>query len=411
MGWPTRRVPLAWKNLTHRKVRFVVAVAGITFAVLLMFVQFGFWAALFDSNTHLVRLLNGELVIVHRGKNALMVKQPFSRRRIEQARAVDGVRAVYPIYMEMMSSLWKNPLNEAGGEFTPGASNSKDPTSDESHTRPIRVVAFDPEAAVLSIPECRTHEAELKLPKTALVDANSRPFFRISPAATEPTRELALKNLRIVGHFDLGTDFTNDGNLIMSDSNFAHYFPSPIPGESPLSYVEIGLVQLAPGADAAQVKAALAQALPEDVKVLTREEFVGLEEGFWQTNTPVGYVFGLGAIMGVIVGIIICYQILSADVTDHLPEFATLKAIGYADNYLTRVVLQEALFISGLGFVPGFLLTLVAYNQLAVQTQLPMHMTIPRALLVLTLAAGMCVFSGLLVVRKVKLADPAEVFR
>jgi putative ABC transport system permease protein len=409
MGWLTRRVPLAWKNLTHRKVRFVVAVAGITFAVLLMFVQFGFRAALFDSNTHILRLLNGELVIVHRGKNALMVKQPFSRRRIEQARAVDGVRAVYPIYMEMMSSVWKNPLNEAGGELTPGASASKNEASDDSHTRPIRVVAFDPEADVLSIPECRTHQAELKLPKTALVDANSRPFFRVS--GTEATRELALKNLRIVGHFDLGTDFTNDGNLIMSDSNFAHYFPSPVPGESPLSYVEIGLIQLTPGADLAQVQAAVAQALPEDVKVLTREELVGLEEDFWQTNTPVGYVFGLGAIMGVIVGIIICYQILSADVTDHLPEFATLKAIGYADSYLTRVVLQEALFISGLGYVPGFLLTLIAYNQLAVQTQLPMHMTIPRALLVLVLAAGMCIFSGLLVVRKVKLADPAEVFR
>ena len=404
-----RRVPLAWKNLTHRKVRFVVAVAGITFAVLLMFVQFGFRAALMDSNTHLLRLLKGELVIVHRGKNALMVKQPFSRRRIEQARAVDGVRAVYPIYMEMMSSLWKNPLNEAGGEFTPGASNSMNPTSDESHTRPIRVVAFDPEADVLSIPECRTHRAELKLPKTALVDENSRPFFRIS--GTEATRELALKNLRIVGHFDLGTDFTNDGNLIMSDSNFAHYFPVPVPGESPLSFVEIGLIQLVPGADAAQVKAALSQALPEDVQVLTREQLIGLEEGFWQSNTPVGYVFGLGAVMGVIVGIIICYQILSADVTDHLPEFATLKAIGYPDSYLTRVVLQEALFISGLGYVPGFLLTLIAYNQLAVQTQLPMHMTIPRALLVLVLATGMCVFSGLLVVRKVKRADPAEVFR
>jgi putative ABC transport system permease protein len=411
MGRLNRRVPLAWKNLTHRKVRFVVAVAGITFAVLLMFVQFGFRAALMDSNTHLLRLLNGELVIINRGKDALMVKQPFSLRRIEQARAVDGVRAVYPIYMEMMSSLWKNPLNEAGGKFTPGASNSKNPTSYESHTRPIRVVAFDPEADVLSIPECRTHRAELKLPETALVDKDSRPFFRVSLAAGEATRELADKNLRIVGHFRLGTDFTNDGNLIMSDSNFAHYFPLPVPGESPLSFVEIGLVQLVPGADAAQVQAALAQALPDDVKVLTREQIIGMEQAFWQSNTPVGYVFGLGAVMGVIVGIIICYQILSADVTDHLPEFATLKAIGYQDSYLTRVVLQEALFISGLGYVLGCLLSLFAYNQLAARTQLPMHMTIPRALLVLALAAGMCVFSGLLVVRKVKVADPAEVFR
>jgi putative ABC transport system permease protein len=411
MGWFIYRVPLAWKNLTHRKVRFVVAVGGITFAVLLMFVQFGFRSALLDSNTQLLRLFNGELVIVNRGKYTLYVKQPFSRRRIEQARAVEGVRAVHPIYMEMQLSLWKNPRSEAGGEFKRGASASKSQPYEQSHIRPIRVVAFDPEAAVLSIPECRTYVAELKLPKTALVDEQSRPFFQVSRGASEATRELALKNLRIVGQFRLGTDFTNDGNLIMSDSNFAHYFPQPVPGESPLSLVEIGLIQLKPGADAVQVQAALSQVLPEDVRVMTREQLIGMEEAFWLANTPVGYVFGLGAAMGVLVGIIICYQILSADVTDHLPEFATLKAIGYANNYLTGVVLKEAVLISGLGYVPGFLLSLVAYNELAARTQLPMHMTIPRALLVLALAAGMCVISGMLVVRKVKVADPAEVFR
>jgi putative ABC transport system permease protein len=403
------RVPLGWKNLTHRKLRFLVAVAGIAFAVLLMFVQFGFRAALMDSNTQILRLLNGELVIVNRAKYTLYIKQPFSRRRLEQARAVDGVRAVYPIYLETLSSQWKNPVSEAGGKSPPGA--SKNVAADESHIRPIRVVAFDPEALVLSVPECRTHAAALKLPNTALVDEQSKPFFRVPATEKEASRELALKNLRIVGHFSLGTDFTNDGNLIMSDSNFAHYFPSPIPGESPLSLVEIGLIQLVPGADVAQMQATLRQALPEDVQVLTRDQLVSLEEAFWQSNTPVGYVFTLGAVMGMIVGIIICYQILSADVNDHLAEFATLKAMGHPDSYLTRVVLQEAVCISVLGYAPGFFLSLYGYNQLAARTQLPMHMTVYRALFVLALTVGMCVFSGLLVVRKVKVADPAEVFR
>jgi putative ABC transport system permease protein len=411
MAWLSHRVPLGWKNLTHRKLRFVVAVAGITFAVLLMFVQLGFRAALLDSNTQLLRLLNGELVIVNRAKYTLYVKQPFSHRRLEQARIVDGVRAVHPIFMETLASQWKNPLSGAGEESTPGAMSWRNAPKDDSHIRPIRVVAFDPEAAVLTLPECRAHEAELKLPKTALLDDLSRGCFHVSSTATDATRELALKNLRIVGHFRLGIDFTNDGNLIMSDSNFAHYFPAPVPGESPLALVEIGLVQVVPGADRERVRAALAQALPEDVQILTREQLIGLEEAFWLANTPIGYVFDLGAVMGMIVGIIICYQILSADVTDHLPEFATLKAIGHPDSYLTGVVLQEALFISALGYIPGFLLTLLAYNELAGATQMPMHMTFLRALVVLALATGMCVFSGLLVVRKVKVADPAEVFR
>lgn len=415
----TRRVPLAWRNLIHHKLRFLVAVGGITFAVLLMFVQFGFRAALLESNTAFLRRLNGELVITHRGKYYLTIRQPFPRHRLQQAQPVTGVKAVYPVYLGRAA--WKNPLGHVrdnssheDAPVSPGLSRtvlSRTVAGEESHIRPVRVVAINPDEPVLRIPECAVYAEALKQPNTALVDERARPFFQISANERDPAREISLQAIRIIGKFRLGTDFSFDGNMIMSADNFAHYFPGSIPEESPLALVELGVVQLQPGADREQVRARLEQAMPDDVHVVTLDELISQEEKFWLENTPIGQVFFLGVVMGVLVGVVICYQVLSADITDHLPEFATLKAMGYQNSYLTRVVLQEALLLSVLGFVPGIALSLFFYLLLGWQTGLPLHMTLLRSLFVLVLAVGMCILSGLIVIRKVQVADPAEVFR
>ena len=150
--------------------------------------------------------------------------------------------------------------------------------------------------------------------------------------------------------------------------------------------------------------------LPDDVVVLTLEDFVAREKHFWQVSSPVGFVFGLGMVMGFIVGVVVCYQILSADVADHMAEFATLKAIGYPDRYLSGVVLQEAALLSLIGFAVGLAITTGLYALLRNSTGLPLELTFPRAALVLILTVLMCLASGLIAVRKVQHADPAEVF-
>jgi putative ABC transport system permease protein len=131
---------------------------------------------------------------------------------------------------------------------------------------------------------------------------------------------------------------------------------------------------------------------------------------FWQSSTPTGFVFTLGLIMGFVVGVVICYQILSTDVADHLPEYATLKAIGYTDRYLTGVVLREGLLLALLGYLPALGLSWLLYRLLGAWTGLPLVMTAGRAGFVLLLATVMCAFSGFLALRRVRAADPAEVF-
>lgn len=386
------RVPLAWLNLTHQKRRLFVALAGVAFAVVLMFMEMGFWNALLDGVVALIQAFNADLVLVNKEKYALNVNEPFPRDRLYQALGVDGVRAAYPLYLESRFAFWKNP-------------DSQDP--DQSNIWPIRVIAFDPSDPALRIPGVETYLPRLQLPDTALMDVKSKKHFGI--CAANIRRELARRSILVVGTFSLGTDFSVNGNLLLSDRNFAKYFPDPT-SSSILGKVEVGLIRTVPGADVKAVQQELQQALPVDVAVLTKQEYAQKERRFWQSATPVGFVFGLGLAMGFVVGVVICYQILSADISDHLPEFATLKAIGYSNSFLTRVVLQEALFLAVLGFVPGLVISYLFYRWLEQNTGLPLRLTPERGGIVLVLTVAMCMCSALFAVRKVHKTEPAEVF-
>jgi putative ABC transport system permease protein len=389
----TSRTPLAWKNLTHDHRRLSVAVGGITFAVLLMFIQTGFRNALFDSTVKLVADLDTDLVLVSRGLYALPAQQRFNRQRIFQARTCEGVKEVHPLYVEQYAAVLKRPGHKGF---------------------PIRVLAGEPSASLFEDERVAAQSDSLADPRTALVDVLSKTKYGLP--ARDPTRlaqtdvELSGRKLHLVGNFSLGTDFANDGNLFMSDRNFAAYFPYRAAGEDPLTLVDLGVVRIERGADPQAVKRAIDAALPDDVAIFTKDELMRQERKFWGDSTPIGYIFTVGTVMGFVVGVIICYQIIYANIADHMAEFATLKAMGYSTGYFISVVLQESLYLSILGFVPGLLLSLALYWGLAQFTGLLMLLNLPRAALVYALTLAMCSVSGCLAMRKVLAADPAELF-
>ncbi len=143
---------------------------------------------------------------------------------------------------------------------------------------------------------------------------------------------------------------------------------------------------------------------------MTRTEFIAREKTYWSSNSPIGFIFNLGTLMGLIVGAVIVYQILYSDVTDHLAEYATLKAMGYTDLSLFSIVAQEAIALSMMGYVPGFLIGIVIYKLVNSNTGLPVAMTAERAAIVFAMTVAMCCGAGALAMRKLRTADPAEVF-
>lgn len=382
-----RRTPLGWLQLSRERSRLWVALAGIAFADVLMFMQLGFQSALYDSNTKLSRALNADIVLVSPQARNTQNLGTFSRRRLYQAKDVTGVQSAEPFYSNIIT--WKHP----------------DTRKDTS----IQVIAFEPDQSALNLPEVNQQLDQLKLPDRVLFDRNSRGNYQQAIAQVEQgkpaTTEVERRTVTISGLFTLGASFGSDGILIASDQTFLRFFP-----RREAASVSLGLVKLEPGYDPAQVATALKRFLPNDVRVLTHTEYIQFEESFWKSDSPIGFIFGFGTSMAFVVGVVIVYQVLSTDVNSHLKEYATFKAMGYRNQYLLAIVFEEAIILALLGFIPGFVLPIGLYKLAANATALPIAMNASRAILVFILTLIMCGFSGAISTRKLQSADPADMF-
>lgn len=382
------KVALAWNNLTHDRRRLLLAVAGVAFAVLLMFLQLGFRNALFDSTVAFIDSLDADLVVAAADRYTLAIAEPFSRRRLEQAHAVAGVAAAEPLYIEQgLAQLY-------GGAGRTG--------------RPIRLVACDPEAVVFLDPGVLAVMPTLRRPFTALADACSKSDY--GSLEVGATVNVAGRDVRVIGGFRMGTDFTNDGTLVVGTRTFHELLPRRYPNADGEGNVDLGVVQVRPGDSIQDVKRSLSAALPDDVEVLTKREFAARERLFWQRSTPIGFVFGLGLLLGFVVGVVVCYQVLATEISDHMAELATLKAMGYGPRYFLRLVVEESLYLATLAFLPGLAAAAGAYWWLGMVTGLPMRLSLARASAVFGLTLAMCVVSGLLAIRRLHSAAPADLF-
>ncbi len=381
-----RDIPLAWLQLKREPARLGVALAGVAFAVILVFMQFGFSDALYKSSVRLQAHLVTDLVLINPYSYLASMKS-FSRRRLYQALGYEGVASVAPVYAE--TGFLRNP--ETG------------------KPRQILVVGFEPSESAFDLEPVRANLDKLRLADHVLFDRASRPEYGLIASDLDKGRDvqtaLADRRVRVVGLFELGTSFGIDGTVIASDTTFLHLFPDRPPG-----LIEIGLVRLRPGTNAEAVRTALAANLPKDVEVLTKQEYMEREKAYWRVTTPIGFIFGFGLVMGLIVGGVIVYQILFTDVSAHLRQYATLKAMGYTNRSLFTVVLQEALILSVLGYIPGCAVVLWLYRVTEAATLLPLAMNGWTSAEVLGLTVLMCGSAGAIALRKVRAADPAEIF-
>jgi DevC protein len=382
-----RTAPLGWLQLRHRPLRLLVASAGIAFAVLLILMQLGFRSALFDSAVRYHDRFQFGVALFSRDSQFIVRPQPFPIHRLYQALAVPGVAEVSPVYI--FPAVWKNPWNN------------------ERYS--IYTVGIDPDDDVLHTPGLAEQRDLLRHEDVVLFDALSRPEH--GPVAEQIRAGLPVvtevndREIRVAGVFEMGTSFGIDASLLTSDTNFLRLFPA-----RPRDRIDLGLVQLDGSAPPELVRDRLRALLPEDVLVMTRQDFVARELAYWDAATPIGYVFAFGAVMGFVVGAIIVYQILFADVSDHLHEYATLRAMGYSNRFVAGIVVQEAVILAVLGYLPGVLVTVWLYDRAGAATRLPLGLTWERALAVFALTLVMCGLSGLLALRKVRALDPAEVF-
>ena len=386
---PPRRVPLAWRNLTESRLRLAAYLAGTAFAVVLMMVELGFRNALLDNMVAVIHSLDGDLFLTNRDR--YMVSQPvtFPLRRLDLAKGAEGVASVSPLYLETERILWRNP---SSGKLSR-----------------IRVIAFNPSDNLLNLPEIRSALDILARPDSALADRRSKAamFGLMTPGSTS---ELSGRTLQIVGQFSMGTDFRNNGSLVMSEANFLRSDPTRAGPTYPENQIDLGVIRLQPGVPPETTLAAIRARLTPDMIVLTRAELIAKERKFWENVAPVGIIFNIGLVMGFIVGMAICYQVLYSEIADRLGQFATLKAMGYTDSSLRGFIVREGLDLSLLGYLVGLALSLVLFKVLGRLTGMDVGLYLFDLVLILALTVAMCVGSGFLAARRLITVDPADLF-
>jgi putative ABC transport system permease protein len=381
------KTPLALLNLLYRKVRTCVAVLGVAFAIVLVFMQLGFLGAVEATATLLYERLDFDLVLASSEYREVNRPGNLPLARLHQVEALEGVEHAVPLYLGF--HLWRSP--------------------DSGKRRLIMVLGFRPSDHAFQLPELGPLVPQLQLLDNVLIDRRSRPEFgrqeEFARKGARVTTEIGTHKVQVVGQFTLGGGFAADGMIIASDQTFARIF-----GGLPLDHANVGLIKLRPGASPENVAASLSRLLPVDVRVWTRSAIEAREQNYWLRNTSLGMIFVLGVFVALLVGAVFLYQVIASDIASHLAEYATLKAIGYGSGFLSRVILVQALILSVLSYVPGFLIALTLYAITRQHAGIPIGMTLARAALVLVLASMMCLFAGLFALNKVKAADPADLF-
>jgi putative ABC transport system permease protein len=383
-------LPMAWLQLKRQPIRYLVAVTGIGFAALLMFMQLGFQSGLLTSATTFYQALITDLVVISPGTRDSGSFQQFPQSQLFQALGVEGVSQVVPLYVANVST------QQLGGIK---------PTS-------LRLIGFDPDQRVLRLPDVGDQLEKIKTPGFVLFDSagnsNTGPIAKAIKSQGSQTLILSdfSKTFRAVGLFKLGSTFAADSNLISSDTTAIQLAYKQInQGE-----ISMGLIRVSNPAAIASVQRHLRTLYGNQLLVFTKPELIENEQNYWNTSSSFGVIFGFGTIMGLLVGGVIVYQVLYTDVSDHLQEYATLKALGFKNRFLLALVLQEAAILAISSFIPAAVGATAMYAFLTAVSGIRIEMTPDKTLLVFSLTMGVCAASAAIALNKLREADPASVF-
>lgn len=374
-------IHVAWRILTHEIGRSLLAVGGMIVAVLMIFLQLGFYAAIPAGGTLVYDHMIFDIMLTSTHYVFQGQAPSIPRRRLYQALAHGDVASVAPLYMGVVN--WINETD--GGRYE------------------AFLIGFRLEDPIFDAPDVNRQLNILRREDTVLVDTATYPMFGKLEASR--VTEMSNRTITIGGAYDLGIGFLGLGVVLASDQNFLRLQP-----DRSLSTVSLGLVRLKPGADPNRVAAALRAIMPADTRVLTRSEFLQFETDYWVERTSTGQVFGFGVVVALIVGAVILYQTLSTQVSRQLPQYATLKAMGYNNSYLRGIVICLALMMSVTALPLAYAAALVAYDYVHTATKLPIAMNDVRLVVVVALTLLMSTGAAVYAARALRRADPVDLF-
>lgn len=373
-------VPLALRTVAYNRLRLLVAIGGISFAIVFMFLQLTFLNGLDNTAVGIIRQFDADLILTSPRFLHLGSPGSIERTRLSQVKASPFVRSSAPLALRLAEWQAVNTARK-GRVFVIGLNV----TAGEN---PLLIEGLEGQLG------------EVNNADVALVDLVRQPKLGDVSVGAKP--RLGGTRITIGGNYRMGVGFFASGSVIVSTETFAKVFKG--------AQTQLGLVKLVAGADREAAAADLRRLLPADTKVITRQELLDRQRRFWVQDTALGNVFMVGTLLGFSVGLVVLYQVLSTDITNQLPQYATLKAMGYRERSIYAIVLRQAAIIAVLAYLPALFFTYGVCEVMRGVTLIPVFMTFERASGVFLLSLSMCTVSAVVAARRITLADPAELF-
>ncbi|KQZ86372.1 ABC transporter permease [Mesorhizobium sp. Root157] len=386
LQWLFGRLPIGWLQLTHNPTRFAAAIAGVAFANVLVFVQLGIMNSMAVATLRPYEFFRGDIIISAADANALADGGNVARQWMLQALADPDVIDGMGLFVANV------PWDRGQTDIS------------------LTTFGIDPFKPGFIAPEIATDLNLLQVQGAAILDRLARGFTRDEAVAIRPQTPLSFetdgRTIKAYTTFSGGGGFGGDGYMLVSDQTFLSLFPA----RSSAAPDHI-LLRTRPGTSADELSERLrGQISDSSLRIRSYADAMAEDLRYQQTRRPTGVIFGFGVFIGILVGLIIIYQVLSTDVADHLREYATFKAMGYGSRFFLGIVFEEALVLGVFGFIPGLIVGTTILTVMAKVTTLPLSMTLFMAASVFVGTIAVSSLSGAIATRRVAAADPADLF-
>jgi putative ABC transport system permease protein len=380
------RLPIGWLQLTHNRTRFAAAIAGVAFANVLVFVQLGIMNSMAVATLRPYELFRADIIISAADANAIADGGNVARQWMLQALANPDVIAGMGLFVANV------PWDRGQTDIS------------------LTTFGIDPFKQDFISPKIAADLNLLQVNDAAILDRLARGITRDEAVAIRPQTPLSFetdgRTIKAYNTFSGGGGFGGDGYMLVSDQTFLSLFPA----RSSAAPDHI-LLRTRPGTSVDEVSEQLrGQISDSSLRIRSYADAMAEDLRYQQTRRPTGVIFGFGVFIGILVGLIIIYQVLSTDVADHLREYATFKAMGYGSRFFLGIVFEEALVLGVFGFIPGLIVGTTILTVMAKVTTLPLSMTLVMAASVFVGTIAVSSLSGAIATRRVAAADPADLF-
>ncbi|AMS43237.1 FtsX-like permease family protein [Aminobacter aminovorans] len=380
------RLPIGWLQLTHNRTRFAAAIAGVAFANVLVFVQLGIMNSMAVATLRPYEFFRADIIMSAADANAIADGGNVARQWMLQALANPDVIAGMGLFVANV------PWDRGQTDIS------------------LTTFGIDPFKQDFISPKIAADLNLLQVNDAAILDRLARGITRDEAVAIRPQTPLSFetdgRTIKAYNTFSGGGGFGGDGYMLVSDQTFLSLFPA----RSSAAPDHI-LLRTRPGTSVDEVSEQLrGQISDSSLRIRSYADAMAEDLRYQQTRRPTGVIFGFGVFIGILVGLIIIYQVLSTDVADHLREYATFKAMGYGSRFFLGIVFEEALILGVFGFIPGLIVGTTILTVMAKVTTLPLSMTLVMAASVFVGTIAVSSLSGAIATRRVAAADPADLF-